>query len=101
MADTVKCVLKAQLSVNISSLIKFFSSLILNIGYCLSIHIFMLFILPQKCPFHKSPCQNTHILNKGIHTCIKKLGYKEPLWQGLWGHGAAGGEQGVSIKPRH
>lgn len=64
-------------------------------------HFHAVYSSPEIRPFHKSPCQNTHILNKGIHTCIKKLGYKEPLWQGLWGHGAAGDEQGVSIKPRH
>jgi len=33
-----------------------------------------------------------------MHTCIKKLSYKDPLWQGDWGHGAAGLEFYVSVK---
>lgn len=56
---------------------------------------------PEIHSFHKSTCQNTHIHNKCMHTCLKKLGYKT-----LCGREFGAMEQGdmnwvFRSKPRH
>lgn len=56
-----------------------------------SVHSF-----PEIHPFQKSTCQNTHIHNNCMHTCIKKSwATKTPYGKEF---GAAGHELGVSVK---
>lgn len=83
MTDTVKCVVKAQWSVNKLCLFNLFSSSVLNRGSCLSIHLFMLFILSQKRILFMKGYVKTHILTVCVciyaHTVVFTLSYPRCL----------------------